>query len=717
MAREKNQELAPQISSRFLFRQNQSVAGLAAYLRETGRNALVHDHAEIISVVLRRTLKGEGALDILSDGVGMDETNRKYAGCCLGSSTSGSNGGGFRQSAATIALRMEINTIHRDDPNTAWRIIIPLVDFFLGILHGTWRGDWERIPRIGSRIPTDQRSGTLVTITDFRAANADAPQNPALYRSTERQFTEENIRQYILNMFPPDYARRFLVNGTRIKPRPVEGFQLWKEQVSVKPGLGEVSADIRLSETGTGNWLQISGTAAAIAFRDFHAQFREFNPELANRIPAIFERERRLAGFLRFSVLEQYPTMDRRQLLFAFYTSPEALMVVDELVRIGEKVEDALRRYEEQPKSALTEGVIAEFIGNIHQAQNLKPGMAPGGEVVVVEDGPQIQALQIHPTAIHLEPWSGNKDEPKDEAVVCVKNPMEGETFAWDDRRAGILKDIGIAKATVVATAYEGVHVITIRSEQHPERERTIQITIRHREALPPSGAFCLAPMGTQLVVGQERAIRIRSQGPSVGPYDWSVEPSTDKGKPAARLEIHASTREVRFTAFKPGRFIITCRDRSNKSLTACSKIEALATREHVDTVDPPPPSGVRPTVVFTGVPGSGTGNPQGQRPSHLGTVMHIFFRGVLYEFALRSDPVLHEPFYVDPTNKRILVSDAGLGRYADRAMQLQHVAWCAATGALLIMLGENVIDSPQDPVCGELIQMVTAGGVAILKT
>ncbi len=701
-----------QVSIRYVFRRAQSLAGLCKYLIEVGRNALLHDHAENISIQLRRSLKGEGALDILTNGIGMNETDRSYAGCMLGYSTIGSNGTGFREAALTLALRMEIHTVHRDEPDAAWRIAIPLVTFFIEAQQGTWQGQWERIPRSESRIPPNQASGTLVTIADFRAASAKNPLEPSLYDSTERQFTEDNIRKHLLASFPPDRARCFTVGGVRLQPKPLDGFQLWKEPVAIKPGLGEVSGDIRLSETGAGNWLQISGTAAAIAFRDFHRQFREFNPELAAKIPAVFERERRLTGFIRLHVLEQFPTPDRMQLLSTFYTSPEALMVVDELVRIGEKVENGLRRYEDQPRSAVTEGVIAEFIANVHRTQDLPVGKASGGAIDTVGSDPTIEALRVLPTYILLEPWDGKG--PRDRATVCVKNPMAGETFVWNDRGLGILADAQNAVATILATANEGVHLVTVRSEQYPERERTIQVTVRRLVAALPVGTFCLAPMSTQILVGQERVIRIREQGDSTGPYEWNVEPATEQGKPVVNITIQSGAREVRFTALVPGRYAITCRDKKTR-LTATSKIEARASREDVDVLPTPPTTPPGGCGTLPAFPGSGTGNPN-QRPSHYGTVLVFDFHDKRYQFTLRADPTLTEPFFVDPEGKRIIIADAGMGQLNDPGMRLQHVAWCAASGIQLILMDAGVL-SPQDQTsCSELIGTIISSGLATLK-
>lgn len=743
----------PQVNPLLAFRRVQDIGGISWFVKEILRNAAFHGRATNVRFDVRkmRATDGEPSLVVFDNGKGMDEAARERCGLGFGYSDV-SNGTGARETALSLAQFLEFQTVHESDPDWVWAIKIPMVQFALETQQDNWRGEWLRLPRNRATFSQDVPHGTMVILSDFRtltihevrdadqasrrtafvptddhfrrvvsmlaAATQESEeriQQIVAVRSTAHHITEDNIRRIIPKEFPPDIARLVFVGGKQVQVPAIEGFLLWKESVSEKPKLGKVSGEVRLSDTGAGNWLVIGGTTATVPILNFIAGFTDHNPELAVLVPKIFSREKRLTGFIRMGLLEQFPTPGRMHLLSEFYTGPEARMVIDELVRIASKMEEQFVEFERRPRADVTESLVTDVIARMHQMQEIRPGVAPGGGGD--EQGPtgvddEVKRLLVSPPSVHLEPW--DRKSVRDRVTITVANPMPGEEFDWSDRGVGLIKSVSGPSVEVEAIEQVGVYLIDVRSRSYPaKRNRPISVDVRPHRKAPPAPSreeFCLTPMATTIVVGQERIIRIRQQGASSGNYIWSVQfERMTKHKEPVRLDLQPGAREVRVVGLRPGDCEVLCTDAKKATLVARTKIEVLANVEE--------PTG---TVSPTGTPGSGpngptsggVGNPAVDRPSYIGgRSLFLKFKGNVYRMEVRTTIRLREPFFFEVEQRLLQISDLFLPRSEEPEAQRRHIVHCIVAGAAFLLQSEGVLQ-PDDHVgyaqlMGGILQMV----------
>lgn len=687
MSERREQQLDP----RLILKAAHATAGLAWFITEAGRNALVHGKAAQVRLTVGRLRPEdpEPVLEILDDGQGMDKTARTNAGQRLGMSSIGTNGAGLRLTASTLAQYLQFHTVTEEEPEVVYTITLPIIQFVCEVCAGTWRGEWERVPRNRSRFPRELRHGTLVVLYDFRAADPRDPLDTRLLRGTRAQITASNMVRHITRMFPPDQSRLFSVNGTRVQPKPYEGNLLWKQTVATRSGIGKLSGEIRLPETASAAWMLIGGTTATIPMAEFIKDFEEHNEELAAKIPPVF-RDKRLTGIVRLEVLERFPTPDRAHLLSPFYTGEEGVVVVDELVRIGDKVTAALREYDDAPHSHVTESLLAELIANLNASQGITPGSAPG-------DGPgpgpaptPVPVLRVEPPSLHLDPWKGTGK--RDESQVAVQNPLPDEGFTWEVMGdPDILAQTAGVQVTVRAVSSVGTHLLKVSSTLHPRRTASVTVQVKHQIIIPDNAdkTFLLVPLSTHVVVGQERRIQINKPGTTRPPYSWSVERAAGGKRGRARFEASSDGTYGSFLAQDPGAYTVSCRCDKTGEVATCS-VEVRVRAPETDPVPPPiptPPAGDPPG-------GPGTGDPVRERPSHLtGLLLRFRFRGEIHEFRLQADATLRDPFFVDPDNAMVRVSDRVLGRFEAPEAQRRHVASCASDGIGLVFLDRGVLE------------------------
>lgn len=697
-----------------------NMSGIGWFLGEAGRNALLHGRARQVTVnlVKLRPTDREPILEIIDDGVGMDADDR-WRFMRLGYSKTG-NGTGVRETAATIAQMLEVHTVATDESTVAWRVKMPLLQFLFEVQENRWAGDWERVPRLASRLPPSLEHGTMLVLSDFRTPDVSAVRNDrdvplaellAHLRPTAAQINEDTMRARIPVFFPPDDARLFVVNGKRIQPRPYEGYVLWKEADVEKPGLGAVGGEIRLADTARGAWLMMGGSTRTVPLPVFLFDMNDHNPDLLKRVPVIYN-EKRLTGRLCIGALDRFPTRDREHLMADFYTSSTAHVAVDELVRIGAKMAERMREYESQPQNALADNLISEMVARLHEAQGIEPGVEQTGEKrgtgtsVEAETvaGP-LPRLEVAPAQIRFEPWDGGA--LRDTTTVAVINPLPDEEFEWQDLEGlGLVETARGAENSIRAIRRPGVHLVIVRSCVHPSREATVQVEVRQSETTPVTpDIFCLLPTSTTVQVGQERLVRIRYEGGTSGKYEWRVEPLMRKTEALCRLVHQPGGREVKFVALREGRYLITCVDRENPARTASCRVEALARPAGPRPITCPPGMvGGGDTAVVLGNVGTGSSADAARKSFVKGETLHYRFAGREWLFAVNSDESLSEPFQVEPGNRRVLVSSRVLGRFHDPEAQRRHVWSCVADGVACIMLHEGALVAEDHISFAELV-------------
>lgn len=743
----------PQVNPLLAFRRVQDIGGISWFVKEILRNAVDHGRATSVWFDVRkmRATDTEPSLVVLDNGIGMDEAARDRCGLGFGYSTV-SNGTGARETALSLAQFLEFQTVYEHDSEWVWAIKIPMVQFTLETQQDGWRGEWKRLPRNRATFPEGMAHGTMVILSDFRtltirglrdteqaarrvaftptddhfkqvvsmlaAATQESEERIrqiVSVRSTASHVTEDNIRRIVPREFPPDIARLVFVGSKQVQVPAIEGFLLWKELVSEKPKLGKVSGEVRLSETGAGNWLVIGGTTATVPILNFIQGFAEHNPALAPLVPKIFNREKRLTGFIRMGLLEQFPTPGRMHLLSEFYTGPEARMVIDELVRIAAKMEEKMREFERRPCSDVAEGLVMDVIARLHQVQEIRPGLASGGGeergTVVVDDSVDMKRLIVSPSSVHLEPW--DRRSVRDSATLSVTNPMPGEEFDWTDQGVGLIKSSSGSSVVLEALEQAGIFLVYVRSRSFPaHRHRTISVDVRpHRKALPvpPREEFCLTPMATTVLVGQERVIRIRQQGQSSGNYSWSVQTERGGKEQIARLEDQPGGREVKVIGLKPGDCEVFCTDTKIKGLAARSKIEILANQKEAE--EPTESIGVAGPGSI-GIISDGVGNPAILRPSSVGgRSLFLKFKERVYRMEVRTTSGLREPFFFEPENRRLQISDLFLAHSVEPETQKRHIIHCIVAGVAFLLQEEGVLQRDDHvgyaQLMGEILQMV----------
>lgn len=685
----------PPVNPHLFLLQAMDTAGLAWFIYEAGRNPFVHADARRVWFNTKR-VRNEPVLEVIDDGTGMDARGRQQAGQELGWSKEDKGiGTGVRQTAFTLARYLEFITVPKDEPRIAYRIKLPLARFLMGLYERTWKSTWDRVPREQTPFPesSDLPHGTMLLLSDFRSADPIDPENPAKMVSTASQITPENVIVALAKRFPPDMRRCMFVNGNPVPVKKFEGRILWREAPKTKPGLGIVSGEVGISETLDDTWLVLGGTTGTIPFANFLEGCRDHNPALAARIPRIL-RNRQLDGFVRIEVLERHPTAGRMKLRPHFYTSEAGQLVVDELIRIAAKVEEAHREYQDEPVSHVTDGLLDELVARVHAAKGIDPTTAPGGEPVPgeVPGTAPIPRLSVIPQRVRLELWDG-KDE-RDSSIFVIVNPLPGETFEWDDQGVGLLMRRQGAQIEARAIQKSGVYNIVVRSLIHPSRESSVTVTVKEpEEQVTGEDVFRVVPQATQIETGEEKTISVRSQGQSSGNYRWTVE--LESGGSAAKfvtLTVLPGSRQVRIVARRHGRYLVKCIDRENPDLVAVSRVEVLARRRTDDgpIVCGPPTAG--PTSVL--VPGPGTGGEE--RPSKSGRHLIYPFGGRVFRVGLRGDPLLREPLAVDLDNEEIVIADRVAARFEEPEARRRHVVATVTDGLLIFLMDQKVI-GPED--------------------
>ncbi|MBI4280970.1 hypothetical protein HY628_02120 [Candidatus Uhrbacteria bacterium] len=671
-----------QVNPDFLIRNAQATSGIAWFVVESARNSLQAGASKVCFDILR----GDGGpiLKVLDDGTGMREQARLDFGLRYGfSPEKKGNGSGVRQTAVTVAQLLEAQTVPQDEPDVVYCITLPLERFFNEVAQNAWKGKWKRLPRRESNFPGDLAHGTLLMLSDFWVHDLNERTRK---HSRVGQVTEANLRNAISSKFIPDLARRLIINGKPFVHKPLDGFLLWLERGEANKSLGRISGEIRLASSGSGNWLIIGGSTATVLFTQFIEDFDVHNPDLARQIPSIFRTERRLIGFLTVETLERHSIPTRQHFLPGFYTSAEALMLVDVLQKIGRKLKERRDEFEGEAHPEEARAIVSEAVERMNAGQGIRPPAVPGGRGD--EDQRQKQPpaeaplpkLKLSHSTCQLEVWNGRG--PRDEVTVKVSNPLIGEEFEWSDRGIKSLKETAGGRVTVRAIADKGEYIISVRSLTHPERTAGILVKM-----LPPSKTepdkgvkeFRLIPLHAIITVGETKRFRIREPGNTSGFYEWEVK--TDEGRRPPResldLEELAEGREVEFTPHGHGKFTLICRDARKPHLETTATVEVRAKSRDDDDDDD------RPSDDSGG--DRGTGDPDRSRPAEGLNRLYFDFEGKQVVVTISVDTAMIDyPFVIG--GDVIYVGAKLLNRFVDRETRLRHVVSCIADGLVVIL-------------------------------
>ncbi|MFH1430321.1 MAG: hypothetical protein ABIG71_02210 [Candidatus Uhrbacteria bacterium] len=657
-----------------------NTAGLRSVLSEFLRNALYHGLATDVWV----NVDEGNQLTILDNGVGLGgkpssdkdtgepkPSPRECFGTILGESIAEGAGNGARTSALTLCQVIEAITIPHDDGGKAYRCVLHLPSFVQGVCDMTWEDPWEEVRREDTPFPANLDHGTLMILRDFRASDKKAPFDESRMRSTAKRVTAERVRNYVMQVLPPDHIRQVHVQNVRMRaPRP-EGFQLWScSPPKTVPGLGRVSGDVRISESVSGRLCTIGGTTMSITLHAFIEDAEQHNPDLARRIPAFFW-DKRLSGFLRIEALEDYPSQSREHLDPAFWDRDVAVAVVDYLATVvGPAIEAKRQEYQQRPLSEVTAQTIASVIATGHQSQGVTPDVA-----VVQDDGDEaVDAKTVPPeqlpiilsrVAVCLEQAVG--DPPYDRGVFRVENALPGETFTWNDHAKQLIVERSTSgdRVTIEAIARYGTYPVDMQSDQHPNRKRTVDVDIA--PAKPTKGeTFLLRPMLTEMYVDEEKRIGVRSEGGTSGTYTWTITRSVGNlTEPVGTFEVLGGTRAITFHPTVRGDYHIVATDSIDPTKQAVSDIE-VRDRPRVEAPQAAPPEKDDTDTdirrVFVG---------------REGIYEH---RGVRYR--VQNAPYLSSPWDIDE-GSLVFVSDSHPANRNARTPEERtlHVVWCIATG------------------------------------
>jgi hypothetical protein len=671
------------LNPRLFFKVAANLGGLLTVLSEILRNAFFHGSAANVYIdILHEADPRLKAIQFLDDGVGMNVDARFSFGESLGNTTSTGTGNGARLSAVTLCQIMECLTVSADESDVAYRIVLPLPKFLIGIAEGTWEPTWERTPRAQSGFPAELTSGTLITLRDFRASDADAPLDEDRMRNKARLVTEERVRTMVPRVLQPNLARRVIVNGGRVRPPEIDGVKLWDLRPREIPGLGVVCGDVRLAPDVEGRWCMIGGANATVPLRTFLEDASQHAPHLASRLPSLLS-DRRLTGYIQLGVLEHWPTQSREHLDPAFYDDESASVVVEYLATVVcPAVQTRVDEIASQPPTEATRMGIARVAARINQAQGMEPGSVPGsgdGEGCIT-----LPALALNRVTIVLEVTSPG-EEP-DRSAFVVRNPLPDETFSWDDYGACLIavRDAKGTRVEVESRSDVGVRQLTVQSDQHPERMRHVNVDIRTPRESVDGDAFLLKPMTAHIFVGDEKKISVRSQGPSSGQYRWIVERIDDDGRTVVTgLTERPGGRQVVFVPDFRGDYEVRCEDLRYPDLSATCTVEVL---EPVAVAEPPAPD-----TPNSG--GEGYGG-DGQRPSVYDREMIVVFDDVQYR--LRGAPHLSEPWSMQLPERIILISDIHPMNTNARTMSERDafIVWCLANAIALHQVSEFTLAS-----------------------
>lgn len=567
---------------------------LADLISEIVRNAFLHGVASRVGIELKSDHDPRKMeLRFYDNGRGLS-ARAAYAGDVLvrpspqdcfrsigNSSHVGGGGGGARTTALTFCQIIEAITVPQDEPDACYCIRLHLPSLVARSLQGQFGGVWERVSRDNTPFPRPFDHGTLIILRDFRAANPDAPFDETKCRVTAQEVTLERIRKALA---PPKFAADLLMKveleGKRIQAPRVEGFPLWSLWPPKRiAGLGEVCGELVLSEDPEQRWCTIGGTTATLWLRTFLDDVREHAPALGRQLPIVLW-DKRLAGYLRYGVLESFPTQDREHLLATFYENDACAAIVEHLASvIAPEIVAKLAQFEARPATELTQQSLERVIGRLHHAQGIAPGTVAGGTGTPGNDvlDPSTERLAVNRVTIHLEQLRDGG--VPDEAMFRITNALPGETFTWDDRGDGIVAERSATgdSCTVRATAALGTFLVDAQSVQHPQRNRSLTVVVY--EARKQTGKeFLLRPTHCDMLVDDTKRVGVRSEGATSGAYVWSGHRKRGKeSRPVTCFTVLSGGRSVMFTPTQPGDYIVVCTDQSNPSQTATCEIEVRA--------------------------------------------------------------------------------------------------------------------------------------------
>lgn len=704
-----------------------SMAGLGWVQKEAVRNCVLHGKATRVAITIEQEPIAGLVLSILGDGTGMNAKKRLQFGGLLGVSDLG-NGTGIRDTALSLCQVLECYTIDQDDPGTVHYLRLPNVEWIFRITCNDWHGEWQSFPRLSDRnlIPESLRSGTLVRLSDFRRSNYQDPFNPERMVDTSAQVTVEKSIEAVKHDLR-EYVHLITVNDRRVKLGPLPGFKLWQPEAKQVEGLGSVGGHINVAVDPEGHLLKIGGATSTIAFSTLVTDLMEHNPSLAARIPAVFKNNRQLIGSIRIEALEAFAAQQREHLLPDFFVTPAAQLMVDELVSIAEEVNRKLVIYRREMSSHQTRSCIKQIAANINHAGGYliddgtgpKPGVVPtegssssqGGSTLPPED---VAPLELSVSSLRLEQWDGQGE--RDEAAVCVDNPMGGETFTWSDFGAKIIVDTHGSLATVTSSKTTGTNLCRVTSDQYPQRTADFNVSIRGSDdmATKPT-AFKCVPSTLQMEVGEQRLVRVTRQGQTSGDYEWIYPDEGDNV--GIECVTQPGNRRLQVRACTPGVFEIVCRDKNNPSFTFKTKV-TVRSKRNVPTTKGGGSAGGKPSAGSNPAAVSSANTPTPATTVITGTPGAVAFAveldGETFKFEVEASSAINSTFYADPANSLISVGDIVASRLAtDNKQRGMHVANAMAHGVIAILLSRGEL-SPSDIRRHErLVDFIVGRGMA----
>ncbi len=733
------------------FRRVASMAGMGWVLREGVRNSVRWGKATRVEISIGDDPAVGGlAISILDDGKGNNADGRDRFSNKLGHvNMGGGNGTGIRDTALTVCQVLECYTISVDEPNVVYYIRLPIVEWFLRIACDDWHGQWQSFSRMSERnpIPDSLKSGTLIRLSDFRRSFFDAPFDESKMVDTSKLITPERAVQAI-KLHLREYVDIVRINDKPIKLGALPGYKLWKPKPVQREHLGTVSGHVNIASDPEGHRLTIGGTTSTIGFDKFLEDISEQAPDLAKRIPVVFATNRQLIGAIRIEALEPYSAQQRQCLLPDFYSMPNAQRMLDELCRIAEVIEKGLVRYAKRTSSDVTRACIGSVAARLNKAAGVSfvsgtdsaasggasdssgPTSAATSESVHAdtsqEEGvqqsvsapaePALEPLIVSPRSVRLEQWRGEGE--RDETTVSVQNPIGDETFVWNDFDSNLVSDPYGALVTIAASRKEGTHLVTVQSKEHPSRMAHVDVNIHKLEENPEDpGAtpFKLIPETMNIVIGEERPVKVHHQGETSGDYVWGWHAP---GEGIVCIE-QPGNRRLMVRAVAQGKYTVTCRDKRDGTLSRTTIINVRPPKVKPPEEEDPTPS----DDASSDAAGDGDGlkaSPitTSARPEmYPGVIGAISFAVELddqtFAFTAEATPAINSTFYADSENRQISIGDRMASAAAlDNRQREMHVLHAMAHGVRSIMLSTGELD-PRDARQHErLVDFILSKGI-----
>ncbi|MDO8621675.1 MAG: ATP-binding protein, partial [bacterium] len=580
-------------AARFLWKSAANMASFRNVLEELLRNALFHGHAENVYVVVAADARGGKELHIIDDGDGMDRVGRFHFAFCLGNPNIGDagadretdkpgTGSGARLAASGLCQVIEAITVPSRERGKAYRTVLHLPTFIQDASgEVSVDADWTPVRREDTPFPASLSQGTMLILREFRVPDPNYPSDESRMRDTSWKVTEEGVRRDVpAALRSPDLARRVLVNGKRIQPPELVGYPLWSQRAKEAGSLGSVSGDIRYTEEAVAWPATIGGTTSTVFLRTFLEDLREHAPKLAATIPPeLFNRQ--LVGHIRIGVLEGFPTQSREHLDPTFYGTDSAAAVVNLLVQeVAPHIRAKLAEYESRPATEQTRASAQRVLARLHQAQGIQPGRISGGDSDETGGSggprPEEQPLQVNRVTVRLE--MVRSGAAIDTATFRVTNPVEGETFTWNDhgQRLIAIRSANGDRVEVRAVRKPNAYPINVQSDQYPNRQRTLSVDVFKPEDRPEGDEFYVVPSKTTMFVDDEKAIAVGSEGKTSGDFRWEVF-RLRSGKwlrVDGILTVSQGNRRVVVKPKERGDYRVECRDARDPKLVATCEIE-----------------------------------------------------------------------------------------------------------------------------------------------